>query len=75
MTPPLHQAAKLLRFESSSTGEKELISLDNYIGRMVPEQQDNIYWLLAPSRQSALDSAYMEAFKAKGIEVIESNRP
>eukprot|EP00966_Prymnesium_polylepis_P027495 635677-Prymnesium_polylepis.1 len=34
-----------------------------------PEQADNIYWLLAPSRQSALDSAYMEAFKAKGIEV------
>lgn len=64
------EVAKLLRFESTTTGEKELISLDEYIGRMVPEQQDNIYWLLAPSRQSALDSAYMEAFKAKGIEVL-----
>jgi len=64
------EVAKLLRFESSTGGGKELISLDDYIGRMVPEQADNIYWLLAPSRQSALDSAYMEAFKAKGIEVL-----
>jgi len=65
-----NEAAKLLRFESSSTESDELVSLDDYIGRMVPEQQDNIYWLLAPSRQSALASAYMEAFKAKGIEVL-----
>jgi len=65
-----NEAAKLLRFESSGTTPQELISLDDYIGRMVPEQQDKIYWLSAPSRQSAVDSAYMEAFKAKGIEVL-----
>jgi len=64
------EAAKLLRFESTNGEAKEMVSLDDYIGRMVPEQQDNIYWLLAPSRDSALSSAYMEAFKAKGIEVL-----
>lgn len=37
---------------------------------MAPEQQDEIYWLLAPTRESALSSAYMEAFKAKGLEVL-----
>lgn len=63
------ETAKLLRFESTNGTEKELVSLDDYISRMVPEQQDKIYWLLAPSRQTALDSAYMEAFKAKKIEV------
>jgi len=65
-----NEAAKLLRFESTAAEPSELISLDQYIGRMVPEQQDNVYWLLAPSRQSALESAYMEALKAKGVEVL-----
>jgi len=37
---------------------------------MAAEQNDEIYWLLAPTRDSALSSAYMEAFKAKGIEVL-----
>ena len=65
-----NEAAKLLRFESSTAGDGELVSLDDYVGRMVPEQNDEIYWLLAPTRDSALSSAYMEAFKAKGVEVL-----
>ncbi len=64
------EVAKLLRFESSRSDAGELVSLDDYIGRMGPEQGDEIYWLLAPSRDSALSSAYMEAFKAKGVEVL-----
>ena len=65
-----HEVAKLLRFESSRAEPGELISLDDYVGRMAPEQNDEIYWLLAPSRDSALSSAYMEAFQAKGLEVL-----
>jgi HSP90 family molecular chaperone len=65
-----HEVAKLLRFESSRAEPGELISLDDYVGRMAPEQNDEIYWLLAPSRDSALSSAYMEAFQAKGMEVL-----
>ncbi|KAL1527886.1 hypothetical protein AB1Y20_009262 [Prymnesium parvum] len=64
------EVAKLLRFESSTSDKKQLVSLDDYIGRMVPEQNDKIYWLLAPTRESALSSAYMEAFTAKKIEVL-----
>ena len=48
------EAAKLLRFESSTAKEGELISLDDYISRMVPAQDDQIYFLLASSRETAL---------------------
>ena len=64
------EAAKLLRFESSRGDAGELVSLDDYVGRMSPEQEDKIYYLLAPSRDSALSSAYMEALKAKELEVL-----
>ena len=65
-----NEVAKLLRFETSRGEPGELVSLDDYIGRMGSEQEQEIYWLLAPSRDSALSSAYMEAFKAKGVEVV-----
>jgi len=65
-----NEIAKLLRFETSRGEPGELVSLDDYVGRMSPEQNDEVYWLLAPTRDSALSSAYMEAFKAKGIEVL-----
>ena len=31
-------------------------------------EQEQLYYLLAPSRDSALASAYMEALKAKDLE-------
>jgi len=63
------ETAKLLRFESSRGEAGELISLDDYVGRMAVEQEQ-LYYLLAPSRDSALASAYMEALKAKDLEVL-----
>lgn len=63
-------AAKLLRFESTSGDRGELVSLDDYISRMVPEQEDRIYYLAAPSRESAMASAYMEACVANKVEVL-----
>ena len=64
------EAAKLLRFESSRGKAGDLISLDDYVSRMAPEQQDQIFYLLAPTRDSALSSAYMEALNAKDMEVL-----
>ena len=34
-----------------------------------PPRQEQLYYLVAPSRASALASAYMEALKAKDLEV------
>ena len=48
----------------------ELVSLDDYISRMVPEQEDTIYYLSSPTRETALKSAYMEACAAKKVEVL-----
>jgi len=67
--------AKLLRFETSKRLEAgnpntdEFVSLDVYISRMQPEQND-IYYLVAPTRDSALNSPYLEAFEKAGVEVL-----
>eukprot|EP00164_Ancoracysta_twista_P003080 GFYU01004111.1.p1 GENE.GFYU01004111.1~~GFYU01004111.1.p1 ORF type:complete len:700 (+),score=253.42 GFYU01004111.1:79-2178(+) len=60
--------AKLLRFNTSSEEEK-IISLDDYISRMTPEQTD-IYYLAVPNRRHAIASPYYEAFKENGEEVL-----
>merc|ERR1712070_992243 len=62
--------AKLLRFESTASDSGDLVSLDSYISRMVPEQEDKIFYLLSSHRDNALASAYYEACKAKGVEVL-----
>lgn len=59
----------LLRFESSTKGEGEVSSMDEYIERF-EEGQKEIYFLHSPSRQTALVSPYYEQFKKKGIEVL-----
>jgi len=61
--------SKLLFFETSKTMNKELSSFDEYIARCKPEQKD-IYFLCTASRQAALESPYLEAFKNTGLEVI-----
>jgi TNF receptor-associated protein 1 len=63
------QLCKLLFFETSKNAEREIISLDEYIGRMRPEQQD-IYYLVAPTRDAALNSPYLEAFEKANVEVL-----
>ncbi len=66
--------AKLLRFESSMTEEGNLTGLDEYVTRMKEEQKD-IYYLQAPSRASIESGPYLEAFKARGLEVIYFTEP
>jgi TNF receptor-associated protein 1 len=61
--------AKLLRFESSHTEAGKTTSLADYISRM-PSDQTDIYWLLAPSRESAEASPYFEVFREKKYEVL-----
>ncbi|HEY2341511.1 MAG TPA: molecular chaperone HtpG [Chthoniobacteraceae bacterium] len=60
---------KLLRFESSHTEPGKVTSLTDYIGRM-PEGQTEIYFLLAPNRESAEASPYYEVFREKKWEVL-----
>lgn len=61
--------AKLLRFESSMTQPGETIGLAEYVKRMTSDQKA-IYYQIAPSRAAIESGPYLEAFKAKGIEVL-----
>jgi molecular chaperone HtpG len=62
--------AKLLRFASTKgDGAAQTVSLDDYIGRMAVGQ-DTIWYITADSYTAALGSPQLEAFKAKGIEVL-----
>ncbi|HEY6791772.1 MAG TPA: molecular chaperone HtpG [Trebonia sp.] len=62
--------AKLLRFTStkSATDDPDT-SLAEYVARM-KEGQEDIYYLLAPSLAAAKSSPHLEAFRAKGVEVL-----
>lgn len=56
------QIGKLLRFETNKSGENVKIGLDDYIQNL-KENQKEIYYLAAPSRQLALTSPYFESLK------------
>jgi TNF receptor-associated protein 1 len=61
------QLSKLLFFETAK--DATLVSLDEYVARMTPEQKD-IYYLVAPNRAAALASPYLEAFNQAGVDVL-----
>jgi len=66
--------AKLLRFESSHAEVGKNTSLTDYVSRM-PEEQKEIYYLLAPSREAAESSPYYEVFREKKLEVLFLTHP
>lgn len=66
--------AKLLRFESSMTEDGKVTGFEEYVTRMKEEQKD-IYYLHAPSRASIESGPYLEAFKARGLEVVYFTEP
>ena len=66
--------AKLLRYESSKTEKDELTSLEDYLSRMGDEQKE-IYYLYSPNRESLESGPQLEAFKAKGYEVLYLYEP
>lgn len=61
--------SKLVMFESTGANPGDLVTLDDYISRSVPEQKE-IYYLVAPSRDAALNSPYYETFKKHNKEVL-----
>lgn len=61
--------AKLLRFESSFTDPGKLTSFEDYLTRAKTEQKD-IFYLCGENRGALEAGPYLEAFKARGIEVI-----
>ena len=60
---------KLLRYESSSTEKGKRTSLADYVKRM-PDDQKEIYFLLAPNRDAAEASPYYEVFQSRKYEVL-----
>ena len=60
---------KLLRYESSYTESGKLTSLADYVSRM-PEDQEDIYYLFGQNRASIEAGPFLDAFKARNIEVI-----
>lgn len=61
--------AKLLRFESSFTEPGKTTTFTEYVSRM-KDGQKGIYYQIAPSRAAIETGPYLEAFKARGLEVI-----
>ncbi len=61
--------AKLLRFESSLTDSGAVCGFTDYVSRM-KEGQEAIYYLVGAGREQIESSPYIEAFKARGLEVI-----
>jgi molecular chaperone HtpG len=62
--------AKLLRFASThGDSDKQLVSLEDYVGRM-KEGQEKIYYVTADSYAAAKNSPHLEIFRKKGIEVL-----
>ena len=83
------ELARLLRFTSTAScgpagssgppgspaagADGAVVSLSDYVARM-KEGQDRIYYLLAPG-PAAAGSPHLEAFRAKGVEVLLLNEP
>ena len=63
------QLGKLLRYESSRTEKGKFTSLADYVSGM-KEDQKEIYYLHAPSREAIENGPYLEAFKARNLEVF-----
>jgi len=68
------ELAKLLRFESSASPAGELVSLSEYVSRL-KDGQKYIYYINGPSREVIEAGPYLEAFRAREIEVLYTHEP
>ena len=68
------QLGSLLRFESSLEEKGEFTNFAQYIDRAKDEQEE-IYYLTGVSRDSIESGPYLEAFKARGLEVCFFTEP
>jgi HSP90 family molecular chaperone len=63
------QLSQLARFESSQLEKGKLSSLSEYVSRM-KEDQKEIYYLNAPTRESLEHGPHLEYFRARDFEVL-----
>jgi molecular chaperone HtpG len=68
------QLVKLLRFESSLTDKTKQTSLADYVSRMGADQKE-IYYLVGANRTVIESGPYLEAFKARNLEVLFCYEP
>ncbi len=66
--------AKLLRFESSTLEPGELTGLEDYVTRM-PKEQKEILYLFGRNRKAIESGPYLEALKARNLEVLIMTEP
>lgn len=62
------EALPLFRYASSKS-DGSLISLDEYVKRM-PEEQQEIYFVLGDDVKSAANSPHLDPFRARDLEVL-----
>lgn len=60
---------ELMLFESTSTEAGSFVCLKDYVARM-PEGQKDIFYITGASRETLEQSPHLEAFRAKGYEVL-----
>ncbi|CAH2031164.1 molecular chaperone HtpG [Trichlorobacter ammonificans] len=60
---------ELLLFQSTATEAGSYVSLKEYVERM-PEAQKEIYYITGEDREALEQSPHLEAFRAKGFEVL-----
>ena len=64
------ELAGLFRFSSThAETEEQTVSLQDYLSRMKPGQQD-VYYITAENLNTARNSPHLEVFRDKGIEVL-----
>ncbi len=68
------ELVKLLRFESSLTEKGKTTSLADYVSRLGTEQTE-IYYLIGSNRDALESGPYLEAFKARNLEVLFCYEP
>ena len=65
---------KLLRFESSLYPDGDKVSLEDYVSRMKGDQKE-IFYACAADRKTIESAPYVEAFAARGLEVLYLYEP